>query len=100
MSSQHRSRTRLLIAVGLAVAGGWFALASTGPGNAGQPPTAPVAQGAPAAAPKAAEERPADRAGVQKALDSFTTAFGKGDAKAVAAHFTPQGEYISDDGTT
>src|SRR5262245_50015554 len=100
MSSQRTTSIRLLVFGGLAVAAGWLVLSSTRPGNAGQQPTVPVVQGTPAAAPKAAEERPADRAGVQKALDSFTAAFGKGDGKAVAAHWTPDGEYISDEGTT
>jgi uncharacterized protein (TIGR02246 family) len=41
-----------------------------------------------------------DRAAIQKAVRSFVDAFEKGDAKAVAAHWTENGEYISDDGTT
>jgi uncharacterized protein (TIGR02246 family) len=32
-------------------------------------------------------------------MQSFVEAFEKGDAKAVAAHWTPEGEYIDDDGT-
>ena len=45
------------------------------------------------------EDRPADREAVRKALDGFVAAFQKGDAKAVAAGWTAEGEYISDDGT-
>jgi len=99
MTSTPASRTRALLLGGLAVAAVWFAFGASRPGSAGQPPAA--AQPAPAivGAP-AAEERPADRDGVQKALDSFVAAFGKGDGKAVAAHWTAEGEYISDDGTT
>lgn len=101
MSSQHTADIRLLIFGGLAVAAGWLALASTGSSNAGKPVATPVAESnAAPAAPKTAEERPLDRAGVQKALDSFAAAFGKGDAKAVAAHWTAEGEYVSDNGTT
>src|SRR5262249_3600785 len=48
----------------------------------------------------APEDRPADREAVRKALDSFVAAFQKGDAKAVAGHWTAEGEYIGDDGTT
>jgi uncharacterized protein (TIGR02246 family) len=100
MSSQQVSRNRLLVFAGLAVASGWLALSTTHRGNAGQPTTAPVAQGTPTRAQKAPEARPADRDSVQKALDSFAAAFGKGDAKAVVAHWTPEGEYVGDDGTT
>ena len=100
MISQHRSSTRLLVFGGLALAAGWLVIDSMRPGNAGQPPTVPVASETAAAAPKAAEERLADRAEVQKTIDSFAAAFGQGDAKAVAALWTPEGEYISDDGTT
>jgi uncharacterized protein (TIGR02246 family) len=52
------------------------------------------------AAAAAPEERPADRAAIEKALDEFAAAFKKGDGKVVAALWTPSGEYISDDGTT
>jgi uncharacterized protein (TIGR02246 family) len=46
------------------------------------------------------DEASDDRAAIQKAVRSFVDAFEKGDAKAVAAHWTENGEYISDDGTT
>jgi uncharacterized protein (TIGR02246 family) len=100
MSSQQVSRTRLLVFGGLAVAAAWIALSSTRPGNAGQLPTTPVAQGTPTAAQKADEDRPADRDGVKKALDAFCATFHKGDAKAIAALWTAEGEYVGDDGTT
>lgn len=74
-----------VLAGSLAAAGGWLAFA------AGQPP-----------APKAAvpEERQADREAVGKALNGFVAAFRKGDAKAVAAQWTAEGEYVGDDGAT
>jgi len=63
----------------------------------GQPPAA-----APAAAVAAqpVAERPADQDGVKTAVAALAAGFGKGDAKAVAALFTPEGEYTDDDGTT
>jgi uncharacterized protein (TIGR02246 family) len=40
-----------------------------------------------------------DRAALAKAARSFAAAFEKGDAKALAAHWTENGEYTADDGT-
>jgi uncharacterized protein (TIGR02246 family) len=104
MTLQHGSGIRLLVFGGLAVAASWFAVVSSRPGHAGQTTPARVAlEVAPAVSPaqqKVPDERAADRDAVQKALDSFTAAFGKGDAKVVAGHWTPDGEYVSDDGTT
>ena len=40
-----------------------------------------------------------DEAGVRKAIDSYVAAFNKGDAKAVAAHWSESGEWIDPDGT-
>jgi uncharacterized protein (TIGR02246 family) len=45
-------------------------------------------------------KRPEDEAAVRKTSADFTKAIEKGDAKAVAAFWTEQGEYIDDDGTT
>jgi len=75
-----------------AAAAGWLALAGGRPGAAGQAPAAPQK-------PAAAEDRQPDRDAVRKAIDGFVAAFRKGDGKAVAAHWTAEGEYISDDGT-
>lgn len=94
MSSQHTSRTRILLLGGAAVVAVWFAFAGRNPGSAGQAPT-----GAAQPTAKAAEDRPGDRDGVKKALGAFAAAFGKGDAKVVGALFTAEGEYIGDDGT-
>jgi uncharacterized protein (TIGR02246 family) len=41
----------------------------------------------------------ADRDALAKAARSFVAAFESGDAKAVAAHWTENGEYVADDGT-
>src|SRR5262245_6717551 len=40
-----------------------------------------------------------DIAAIKKSMQNFIDAFEKGDAKAVAAFWTPEGEYIADDGT-
>src|SRR5688572_30448986 len=98
MRTQHASRTGIVLIGGLAVAGLALAFGENNLGSAGQPPKAPAVPVG--ESQKAPEDRPADRAGVQKALDAFVAAFGKGDAKAVGAQFTADGEYISDDGTT
>ena len=45
-------------------------------------------------------KRPDDDAAVRKATADFTQAVEKGDAKAVAAAWTEEGEYIGEDGTT
>jgi len=94
MASQ---RVTLAILGAFAVAAGWLALAGNNAGNAGQLPILPATQ--PTAAAAAADERQADKAAVQKALEGFSTGFKKGDAKAVAALWTTEGEYVSDDGT-
>jgi uncharacterized protein (TIGR02246 family) len=68
----------------------------------GQPrATAPAAaQPAAVSVAQPAAERPADQDGVKAAVAALAAGFGKGDAKAVAALFTPDGEYTDDDGTT
>ncbi len=62
---------------------------------AGQPVQPGAAQ--PAAAPA---ERPTDRDAVTAAVNGLAAAFKKGDAKAVAAHWAADGEYVDDEGTT
>lgn len=96
MSSQHTSRSRVVLFGGLAVVGVGLALGASHQNSAGQPPVAAVA---PVAQP-AAEDRPADREALTKATDGFVAAFQKGDAKALAALWTAEGEYVGDDGTT
>lgn len=47
---------------------------------------------------KEVDAQVADRAAIEKAVTTFADAFAKGDAKAIAAHWTENGEYLSDDG--
>ena len=46
------------------------------------------------------KEQTADHAAIRKSVQSFIDAFEKGDAKALVAHWTENGEYVADDGTT
>jgi uncharacterized protein (TIGR02246 family) len=52
----------------------------------------------PAKGKPAPDGRDADRQAIRKATRDLARAFGKGDAKAVAAFWTPEGEYIGPDG--
>ena len=78
----------LLAAFGLLSASAWI-------GNPGAPL---LAQGK--KDKKKDDGNAADRAAIQKTVRTFGDAFEKGDAKAVAAHWTDNGEYIADDGTS
>jgi uncharacterized protein (TIGR02246 family) len=46
------------------------------------------------------EDRLADRTAVLSVIDSLVKSCGKADPKAIAAHWTSEGEYIGEDGTT
>ena len=61
--------------------------------------SAAQAQGAKGKAKETDANAP-DRAAIEKSVKSFIAAFESGDAKAVAAHWTENGEYVADDGTT
>jgi uncharacterized protein (TIGR02246 family) len=62
-----------------------------------QPPGAvPIAPTAPPAAKP--DDRAADRTAVLAAIESLTKSFGACDAKALALHWTSEGEYIGTDG--
>ena len=111
MSSQRLSPSRIALFGGLVVIAIGFAFAAGRTGNAGQPrysppphpihpPNRPHRRPRKLPVPAVPEDRPADRTAVEKALDGFTGAFKQGDGKAVAALWTAEGEYISDDGTT
>ncbi|MCI0704664.1 MAG: SgcJ/EcaC family oxidoreductase [Planctomycetia bacterium] len=108
MSLKHTSSTLILLLGGLTVVAIWFAFEGSHSRSSGHPPvvsvlpppTPTVPPPAEPIATVAPEDRPADREGVQKAVDSFVTAFRKGDGKAVADHWTAEGEYIGDDGAT
>ena len=52
----------------------------------------------PAGGKPAPEGREADRQAIRKATRDLARAFGKGDAKAVAAFWTPEGEYLGPGG--
>jgi uncharacterized protein (TIGR02246 family) len=85
------------VVVLVALVGLWRAPVGSAVGN----PTAEPGQdpGKPAADAKDAT-RADDEAAVRKATADFIKAVEKGDAKAVAAAWTENGEYIDDDGTT
>ncbi len=97
MISRRKALARAAAIACLALGATWFAQAQRlggAPPVASDPPAVPVA-----AAPDAADDRGSDREDVKKALGSFATTFQKGDAKALAALWTADGEYIGDDGT-
>src|SRR5205814_2916708 len=70
--------------------------------SAGENGTAAQEKAVPAKAPAEPKEpkRADDEAAVRKATADFIKVVEKGDAKAVAASWTEDGEYIDDDGTT
>ena len=74
-----------------------FILIATGPVLVGTIPPILVAQ--PAPSPKG-DDRDTDRAAILAVMKSLREAIAKGDAKAVAATWTSEGEYTADDGTT
>lgn len=88
---RHRSATPVLPLVAMALAG---VMAAPRPGSAGAQEAAPK----PVAA--AAESRPEDRAAIRAAMQVFVKDFRAGDAKAVAGHWTAEGEYVGEDGGT
>ena len=58
-----------------------------------------AAPATPAAAANVGEKKPTkDEAAIREAIDSYLAAYNIGDAKALAAHFTEQGEMFSPDG--
>jgi uncharacterized protein (TIGR02246 family) len=70
---------------------------SAGQNKGGEPDEAPR----PKAGVKAKEtKRTEDESAIRKATGRFVKAVANGDAKAVAASWTEEGEYINDDGTT
>jgi uncharacterized protein (TIGR02246 family) len=71
---------------------------SAGQTKSGEPEKAPPAK---AAAADAKDSKHADdEAAIRKGTANFMKLMEKGDAKAVAAAWTEEGEYIGDDGTT
>ncbi|MFN0017258.1 MAG: YybH family protein [Pirellulaceae bacterium] len=59
---------------------------------------APAAAASSAAATPAAAAKDADLAAIRRAAVEFETAFNSGNAKAVAAHWTEDGDYTADSG--
>jgi uncharacterized protein (TIGR02246 family) len=57
----------------------------------------PAANG-PAAKVAAPDKNSADEEAIRKTSETFARAYGAGDAKAVAAHFTPDAEYVDERG--
>jgi uncharacterized protein (TIGR02246 family) len=83
---------------GLGIALICLAIGGSLPSRAGQPTSTsarPVT-----GAPAEVGDRSTDREAIRKAVENFAAAFKKGDAKAVAGCWAPEGEYIGDDGTT
>jgi uncharacterized protein (TIGR02246 family) len=60
----------------------------------------PAREGGPAAAKPADPKRKADDEAIRKVSAELTRALEKGDAKAVAALWTEEGEYVGEDGTS
>ncbi|HVS37535.1 MAG TPA: SgcJ/EcaC family oxidoreductase [Gemmataceae bacterium] len=85
--------------VGVGVGAAWDHIRVRTPDlNAAQAADKPAA----AAKDKAPDDnaRPADQEAVRAAVKEFIKVFEKGDAKALAALFTEEGEYVSNDGAT
>ena len=100
MSFQHSSRIRIVFLGGIGIAAVCLAYFPSRPSNA-----EPFRNGKPQDPPRSAKattiaDRPDDRSSIEKAIERFAAAFKKGDAEAVAGCWTPEGEYIGDDGTT
>jgi uncharacterized protein (TIGR02246 family) len=76
------------------VAIGHLSIIRAGSVSDGQQPAEKSAGG------KSGKENAADTAAVKKAGQSFLKAYLAGDAKKMAAHWTENGEYFADDGTT
>jgi uncharacterized protein (TIGR02246 family) len=66
----------------------------------GQPTTGNTADGQTGKDKEKPKENVADVAAIKAAGHSFLKAYLAGDAKAMAAHWTENGEYFADDGTT
>jgi uncharacterized protein (TIGR02246 family) len=90
----------LLAASGVLVA--VVAFLTTQSGSAGQKKTTEPDKIQPAKVDASAKDqkRGADEAAIRKASADFIKLLERGDAKSVAAAWTEEGEYISDDGTT
>jgi uncharacterized protein (TIGR02246 family) len=79
----------VLFAMSAAVCATWF---GTGHHASALQPPNPVDQ--------QKDDRASDRASVLASIKSLTAAFSKGDANALVAHWTAEGEYVGGDGAT
>lgn len=91
-SNRRVSASALYVASALLVVG------SFGVQAVGEAPPSPAAAGKASAAP--ADARSSERGAVRAAMDSFVKAFESRDAKALAAHWTAEGEYKNEQGVT
>src|SRR6267154_1906929 len=66
--------------------------------KAAQKPGTKSSAKAPAAQPAAPVKTPSDEEAIRQAAVTYVKAYSQGDAKAVAAHFTADAEYVADDG--
>jgi uncharacterized protein (TIGR02246 family) len=67
-------------------------------GAAAEPAPAKGAAKAPAAPAKPGKTDDAAEAAVRKSADAFASAYNSGDARAIAAGFIPDGEFVDEDG--
>lgn len=94
------SKVSIVTAGGVLVALAAVLTASVGSAGQDQKPRPGTAPQATAGAVPQDAKRAGDEAAIRKAAADFIQAVEKGDAKAVAASWTEEGEYIGDDGTT
>ena len=66
--------------------------------KAAQKPGTKSSAKAPAAQPAAPVKAPSDEEAIRQAAATYVKAYSHGDAKAIAAHFTTDAEYVADDG--
>src|SRR5258708_149296 len=66
--------------------------------KAAQKPATKSSAKAPAVQPAAPVKAPSDEETIRQAAATYVKAYSQGDAKAVAAHFTADAEYVADDG--
>lgn len=86
MNANGNSRVLLALAAALAIAG----MTLLAQQNPGRPATRPAGAGA---------DYEAEKKAIRQTAEAFTQAFNRGDAKALAAMWTREGEYIDEAGT-
>lgn len=105
--SVFRSRVTFLAALGLLSLPMALMNGQDRPKPAGTPPAGKAAvpkagtlpeEKPPAAPPVVSKQQLADEEAIRQANSSFEKAYAEGDAKAAAAHFTPDAEYVDEQG--